>query len=148
MRSPRLPVVLLLLGTVACGQRSRSAAAGTPRRAADGPAIASSLDVRLDDAVTFALHVTNNADRRLEVRFPSGMTHDVVVLDAQEREVWRWSAGRLFTQALRNDVLDARETASYGAEWDSQAHHGTFTAVASLTSDNVPVQQRVRFTIP
>ncbi|ODT00632.1 MAG: hypothetical protein ABS52_18155 [Gemmatimonadetes bacterium SCN 70-22] len=110
--------------------------------------MASSFDVQLGSAVTFALHVTNNASKRLELTFPSGLTHDIVVMDTVGREVWRWSQGRLFTQTLQNKVLDTDETVSYSAEWTPQRAHGTYIAVASLKSENHPVEQRVRFSLP
>ncbi len=110
--------------------------------------IASSFDVRLDREVNFAFHVTNNAERRLELTFPSGQTYDIVVQDVVGREVWRWSEGRLFTQALQNHILESNETLSYEAAWNPSTAHGTFVAVASLRSENHPLEQRVRFSIP
>ena len=139
---------LLALTTAACGPRSRTAEPAARKRVAGGPPVASSLDVQLSDDVRFAFHVTNNATKRLELTFPSGLTHDLVVLDEGGREVWRWSEGRLFTQTLQNRVLDTNETVSYSAEWSPAERHGTFTAVAQLNSENYPIEQRVRFTLP
>jgi hypothetical protein len=149
--STRLVPLLLLAAAVAfaCGPRlhSKESAPGH-RRSADAPAIGASLDVTVKDRVDFALRVTNNADKRLELNFPSGQTHDIVVLDQAGQEVWRWSQGRMFTQALQNRVLASDETLSYKASWSSEAKHGTFVAVASLRSENHPIEQRVRFTLP
>ena len=41
----------------------------------------------------------------VELDFPDGQTHDFVVLDAAGSEVWRWSDGRMFTQAHAEQVL-------------------------------------------
>lgn len=139
---------LLAVSTTACGPRSRTAEPAARKRVAGGPPVASSLDVQLDEGVRFAFHVTNNAAKRLELTFPSGLTHDLVILDDVGREVWRWSEGRMFTQTLQNHVLDTNETVSYAAEWAPEAQHGTFTAVARLNSENYPIEQRVRFTLP
>jgi len=141
-----LVLALAMLG-MACGPRSRSAEPAARSRAASGPPVASSLDVQLSDEVRFAMHITNNASRRLELTFPSGLTHDVVVLDEVGREVWRWSSGRMFTQTLQNRVLDSNETVSYAVAWNPEHQRGTFTAVASLNSENYPVEQRVQFTL-
>ncbi|MFN8665785.1 MAG: BsuPI-related putative proteinase inhibitor [Gemmatimonadaceae bacterium] len=151
MQSRSLVVALLsLLATsaTACGPRSHAAEPAARKRVAGGPPIASSLDVQLRDAVSFAFHVTNNATKRLELTFPNGLTHDLVILDDAGREVWRWSEGRMFTQTLQNHVLETNETVSYAAEWSPAEHHGAFTAVARLNSENYPVEQRVRFTLP
>ena len=113
-----------------------------------GPAIASSLDVSVKDGVGFVFHVTNNSPKAIELTFPSGQTHDFSVVDSAGREVWRWSGDRMFTQALRNAVLEAGETKTYDGQWDAAGRRGTFTAVATLKSTNHPVETRVEFTVP
>jgi len=109
--------------------------------------IASSLDVKVGESVRFSFHVTNSSAKRVELRFPSGQTHDVVVLDPQGREVWRWSQGRMFTQSMQNKVLSASDTLTYTETWHPE-HGGTYTAVASLLSENYPSQQRAEFSLP
>jgi hypothetical protein len=149
--STRLIPLLLLAAAVAfaCGPRLYSKESGPVRKhSADSPAIGATLDVKVKDRVSFALRVTNNAEKRLELTFPSGQTHDIVVLDQAGHEVWRWSEGRMFTQALQNRLLATDETLSYQASWSPSANHGTFVAVASLRSENHPLEQRVQFTLP
>ncbi len=148
MRS-RFVVALLIIAALAyaCGPRSR---AGEPSRqdAVSGPPVASSLNVRIGPGVAFAFHITNNAPKRLEISFPSGQTHDIVVLDSLGREVWRWSEGKMFTQSLQNKVLEANETLTYEASWKPDARRGKYVAVAQLMSVNHPLEQRVDFDIP
>ncbi|MCC6770354.1 MAG: hypothetical protein IT360_03995 [Gemmatimonadaceae bacterium] len=138
----------VLLVATACGPRARATESAARQRLVDGPPVVSSFDVSTQGDVRFALHVTNNAGKRMELTFPSGLTHDIVVLDDLGREVWRWSEGRMFTQTLQNRILDASETVSYAAEWQPETAHGAFVAVASLRSENHPVEQRVRFVLP
>jgi hypothetical protein len=111
-----------------------------------GAAVASSLDVRVDDAVHFALRVRNDGDRKVELNFPSGMTHDIAVLDERGRQVWRWSDGRLFTAAYQNRVLRSDDTLSFSESWHAPAP-GNYTAVARLVSQNYPQEQRVTFAV-
>jgi len=117
------------------------------RRHAVRDTIGSSLEVKLGEDVKFSLHVTNSSSKRVELRFPSGQTHDLVVLDAQGREVWRWSRGRLFTQAMQNKVLGTSDTLTFTETWRPE-HGGTYTAVASLLSQNYPTQKRTEFSLP
>jgi hypothetical protein len=117
------------------------------RRHANGDTIASSLDVKVGEAVEFSFHVTNSSSKRVELRFPSGQTHEVVVLDPQGREVWRWSNGRMFTQAMQNKVLASSDTLTFTETWRPE-HPGTYTAVASLLSENYPSEQRAAFSLP
>jgi hypothetical protein len=91
--------------------------------------------------------VANDSRKRVELTFPDGRTHDFTVLDASGREVWRWSTGRLFTQAMQNRLLDANDSVVYDERW-SPPRAGRYTLVAQLHSENYPVQQRVEFSLP
>ena len=117
--------------------------------------LASTLDVavgRTKDArvadVRFALHVTNRADKNLELMFPSGQTHEFVVTDDTGHEVWRWSEGRMFTQALQSRLLAGAETASYEESWQPGTRTGRFTVVATLRSTSHTVLQTAEFVVP
>lgn len=121
--------------------------AAARRLAAGGDTVAASLDVTLGDEVTFKLHITNSSPKRVELRFPNGQTHDVAVFDAQGREVWRWSRGRMFTQAMQNKILGASDTLTFSESWRPE-RAGAYTAVASLLSENYPAEQRVGFSLP
>jgi hypothetical protein len=145
----RLVTVLVFVAALiyACGPRSHSSES-TGNRTVDGPPIVTALDVTVKNGVSFALHVTNNATRRIELTFPSGQTHDIVVLDSIGREVWRWSEGRMFTQALQNRVIESSETLTYEATWKALPPAGNYVVVAQLMSENQPVEQRAEFSIP
>ena len=112
-----------------------------------GDTIAATLDIKVGQDVTFAFHVTNSSSKRVELRFPNGQTHDVVVLDPQGREVWRWSHGRMFTQSMQNKILGASDTLTFTETWRPE-HAGTYTAVASLLSENYPTEERAGFSLP
>lgn len=98
--------------------------------------------------VKFALQVTNLAIHAVEVNFPDGQTHEFVVLDTLGHEVWRSSAGKMFTQALQNRNVDANQTLSFRESWDPHGRRGRYTALASLRSSNHPVEERVEFVLP
>ena len=82
--------------------------------------------------MSFALEY-KNAGKMTELRFANGKTHDFVVLDERDREVWRWSAGRLFTQSLKTKQLKRGDALRYEAKWDSAAP-GNYRVIASLNS--------------
>jgi hypothetical protein len=124
--------------------RDSTTQASTTQGESLSPALAVAVGGRND--VKLALHVINNGKRRIEVRFPDARTHDFVVMDSTGREVWRWSEGRLFTQALQNRVVDSRETLTFDASW-RPAHVGRYTAVAVLSSTNHPLRARADFRI-
>lgn len=135
----------------ACGPRSPSPLAAAKPRASQSKAGKGVVShVKVDTArgdVRFAIEVNNDSRKRVELNFPSGRTHDFVVLDAAGKEVWRWSAGRMFTQAMQNRLLDANDSVVYAERWSPPAP-GQYTLVAQLHSDNYPVQQQVAFSLP
>jgi hypothetical protein len=147
----------------ACGPRAHSEAASTASLASaapvvqqgvthtrnDGAPIASRLDVKVErDAVQFALHLTNQSKKHIELFFPSGQTHEFVVVDSVGREIWRWSTSRLFTQAVQNRLLNSSESIRYDEQWRHPALRGKYMVIATLNSTNFPVQERAEFVIP
>lgn len=105
------------------------------------------FDVTVDDEIHFALHVTNNTDKLTELRFPNGQTHDFAVFDSAGAQVWRWSDGRMFTQALKARMLRSHKTVSFENDWEAGDMYGTFTAVATLNVENQTIEKKVTFTI-
>ena len=136
----------------ACGPRASTGdsagamRASRARNATNGPALVSTLDVHVKDGVAMAFRVVNAGTKRLEVNFPSGQTHEVVVVDSLGREVFRWSKGRMFTQSLQNKVLHESDTLDYDAVW-RDAPAGKYTAIATLASENFPMEQRAEFVV-
>jgi hypothetical protein len=137
----------------ACGPRASTGdSAGAIRTsrarssAPNGPALVSTLNVVVKNGVAMDFHVMNAGTKRLEVNFPSGQTHEVVVVDSLGRVVFRWSKGRMFTQSLQNKVLHASDTLDYDAVWQN-APAGKYTAIATLASENFPMEQRAEFVV-
>lgn len=167
----RLMIPLLCTGALAlaCGPRSQpdatvantshaalaqqhATAPRTPQRARlarrDGELVPSLAVNATGRTIHFALAVENAGSKTLEMHFPDGQTHDIVLLDAAGREVWRWAEGRMFTQAHRTKPLSSGDTLRVEEQLDASQLHGRFTAVAVLRSTNYPVEQRVSFDLP
>jgi len=145
----RVSFVMLVIAVLAfaCTRSRTSESLGTTKTPhKKGAAVASSLDVHVGDGVRFSLHVMNEGDKKVELNFPSGMTHDIAVLDERGRQVWRWSDGRLFTAAYQNKVLRSDDTLSFSESWNAPAP-GRYTAVVRLVSQNYPQEQRVAFAV-
>jgi hypothetical protein len=142
-----VPVLAAAVLMFACGPRTPSPVAGVRPPVGGQKGVTS--HVMVDTArgvVRFAIEVANDSRKRVELNFPDGRTHDFVVLNEAGREVWRWSAGRLFTQAMQNRLLDVNDSVVYDERW-SPPSPGHYTLVASLRSENYPVQQRVEFAL-
>jgi hypothetical protein len=169
--SSRFLIPVLCVGAVvyACGPRTRSdagvkkdsaslaqvASAPTAKRSASKskadtkPSFAARLVVNGDSSeVRLAFHVTNTSTKRVEVNFPTGQIYDFVIVDSIGREVWHWGNGRMFTQTLRNRLLDGGEAINVNETWKSAAlAPGRYVARGVLTSENYPMSTTTEFVI-
>ncbi len=144
----RLIIPLLCAATVAFARGTTNHKETLAASSANGNSkseLTSSFSVNSNHGVEFKLDVRNNTKKMIELRFADGQTHDFVVQDASGKEVWRWSADRMFTQALQNKLVKASETATFSEDWDAKDMHGKFTAIATLRSNNHPIEERVDF---
>jgi intracellular proteinase inhibitor BsuPI len=134
------------------GVKQQGRAARTaPRRgrhSMDGKLVPSLNVVRVGEQVRFTFNVANAGTRRVEVKFPSGQTHDIVVLDSVGRELWRWAEGRMFTEARQYRAIGGGDSLVLEDGWDRPAASGKLVAVALLKSTNYPIEHRVEFTLP
>lgn len=150
----RLILTLCSIGAlaVACGPRTQNPEANTsvPVKATSASsstnALVTTVDADVSSDVRFAFHVRNNSKKKIELLFPNGQTHDIAVLDSTGREVWRWSKGRMFTQALQTKLLAHGQTLSYEERWENPPA-GTYTVIGRLNSDSHPIEQRGEFTV-
>ena len=163
-----VPLLCAAAIAFACAPRPRATAEGTTvtnvslSKAAPAPVVKaekpdtvhplkSSLDVtRRDGKATFALTLANKGKKAIEVAYPSGQTHDFVVMDANGRELWRWSEDRMFTQAMQTKVLQKGDETTYTETWTpTAAQRGTtLTVVATLNSTSHAVSERAEFLVP
>lgn len=139
----RTSLALALAAVAAC------AAAGVPAAGGETGPLVSSLQVETSsDSVRFVLQVTNASDAPVELEFPSGQSFDFVVARGGA-ELWRWSADRMFTQAIRNETLAPGETRTYEAAWRPPAGTaGELVARGFLATRGAPAEQRARFRLP
>jgi hypothetical protein len=145
----KITFALLSIGVLAfaCGRpRSADSLANVRVKSSHGPALTPLLNVSTRDGVRFDFTVSNTGNKKLEVNFPSGQTHDLIVLDSLGREVWRWSEKRVFTAALQNKVMREHDTLSFADEW-TDAAPGRYTAIAKLASANYPMERRADFVV-
>ena len=108
-------------------------------------ALTSTFTVNASNGVEFTLDVRNNTKRMLELRFPTGKTHDFIVQDESGKEVWRWSKSRMFTQGMQNKLVKSKDVAVFSEGWKAENMHGKFVALALLPSGNHPIEERVEF---
>lgn len=148
MRTSPLRAFFLLLAALAACQ-PYAAVQTPPEPSGTGPLVSSLQVEPAADSVRFVLRVTNAGSAPVELHFVSGQTHDFLVRDG-ERELWRWSAGMGFIQALRSETLAPGETRDFAESWrpDASARGRALVAVGRLASRSHPLERTVEFRVP
>jgi hypothetical protein len=79
----------------------------------------------------------NPSEQAVKLAFSSGRTHDAVVVDRDGRELWRWSNGRMFTQALSGMQLAPGSESSFELVCDPSAEGGAPLPAGRYTAAGV-----------
>lgn len=144
----------MLLAVLASGcDRSRSDASASVDTALADDSVAVTLEapasVRAGAAVPFRVILGNVTDRQVVIyTLGREVTFDIAVAGPDGTEVWR----RLGESSLQ-DILAVRTLAPHErivleTEWTGPRRVGTYTAVASVLTDDAPLKSRsIRFTI-
>src|SRR2546430_14749471 len=155
----RLLITLLCAGAVAlaCGSLSRNDATTAQKKSSiirhvskrpskDTAKVNSNFAVKIEPhALHFALNLTNQSKKHVELAFPNGQQYDFAVLDSMGREVYRWGNGRMFTQSVQNKLIDGGKTMTIDERAETTLPHGKYVAVATLRSSNFPMKQSSAF---
>jgi hypothetical protein len=142
------PLLVLVVTLGACDRGGRSGSGGAVSYSENGLALTVSFEepLRTGHPVTWHLEVENRGHDALTLRFSSGKDGDVALVQGG-REVYRWSAGRLFSQALREVPLGAGARHTFRLEDRGlTVPAGAYEVVGELTSDPtlLPVRRPVR----
>jgi hypothetical protein len=105
----------------------------------------STLAVAVDDGVTFTYRIRNGGDESVTLSFPTSQRAEVEVFEDDEL-AWRWSDGRLFAQALGEEVLAPGGSFVVEVAWEDP-DSGSYTAVAALASNAVDAEARAAFEV-
>lgn len=120
--APRLILVASLLGTPAGGCAAQEKAVPKPefetRIELKNPSGVAAREFPAGAAISFVVTIKNQASAARTLTLPTGQTHDVVVMDAGHKEVWRYSRGRMFAQVIVDLTLKPGESRSYTTTWD------------------------------
>lgn len=94
------------------------------------------LKVDANDEVDCHFQVENTGMEPVDVTFRSGKRTDVAIYDVETDDlVWRWSDGRLFTQALETVSVFPDETLERVHTWKTPTA-GEYVAVGTLEADD------------
>lgn len=95
--------------------------------------------------VAFTLAVTNGGTDSVELTFRDAGRADFAVL-AGDREVWRWSDGRMVAQVVESVTLAPGEDLSVDAAWPDPTP-GEYTAIGELLARDRDCRARTEFQV-
>lgn len=89
------------------------------------------------EEVKFELTIKNNQELPLYFEFPSSQYYEITVTDASGHEVYRYSKGRFFLQALQTITIEHGQTYRKVENWDYKVNGkrvpaGKYTVTAAL----------------
>jgi hypothetical protein len=145
-------VVLLAVLASGCG-RGRSEASASVDTALVDDSVSLTLEapasIQAGAAVPFRVVLGNVTDRQV-VLYTLGreVTYDIAVSGPDGAEVWRRLGESALQDILAVRTLGPRERIVLETEWSGPRRAGTYTAVASVLTDDTPIRSRsIRFTI-
>lgn len=92
------------------------------------------LDAEIDGDARFSFRVVNTGTTAITLTFSSGKRADIVVENESGETVWRWSDGRMFTQAITRATLEPGEQIEESFTW-SDPPPGRYVATGTLEAD-------------
>lgn len=92
------------------------------------------------EPITLRHCVFNRTGEAIGLYFRDAQRFDFVLADEKDSEVWRWSAGRIFSQVLGEEQLGpGREELVYSATCEAKLSPGTYTLTGTLVAQNKPI---------
>ncbi|WP_138420483.1 BsuPI-related putative proteinase inhibitor [Aquibacillus sediminis] len=70
------------------------------------------------DQAKFVLELENTNEEDVDLLMPSGKKYEIVVTNDEGEEVYRYSEGKMFTQALETVTIPADDKVAWEEEWD------------------------------
>jgi hypothetical protein len=115
-----------------------------------------------NESVGFELLIKNNGETPLNFEFPTSQYYEITVTDPLGNEVYRYSKGRFFLQALQTIKIEPQQTYRKVENWDYKVNGkrvpaGEYTVTATLLprklndkplSDNQTLVSTMKFTLP
>ena len=115
-----------------------------------------------NERVEFELLIKNNEETPLHFEFPTSQYYEITVTDQTGQEVYRYSKGRFFLQALQTIRIDPHQTFRKVESWNYKVNGkrvpaGQYTVTATLLSRKLnekpisnkqTIVSKKKFTVP
>lgn len=97
------------------------------------------------NSVQFVIKLFNNTDSGKNIEFRSSQKYEIYVMNSQGKEVYRYSRGRMFTQAIETMHLPSGESRTWKETWDyisggKRVEPGEYRVVVNLVGKTEDVK--------
>ncbi|MDR0136425.1 BsuPI-related putative proteinase inhibitor [Metabacillus idriensis] len=150
-------IMLGLLFLVGCGQTAeKKDEAEEVSGDVETKGVQLSVDAKADDGIVqINMTVKNQTDEEKNFEFSSGQKYEIIITDPNGAEVYKYSKGRMFTQALQYMTLPPGESQTYQETCDMksagtklEAGEYTVTVMFAGKAEGVKrLEQKQKFTI-
>ena len=134
----RLVALVGLVALAACGSGQDPALDGDVATEGLTLAIDGLGELVAGEPVTWRLTVTNATDEGVTLGFASGQQGDVALVGDDGTEVYRWSDGMMFSQALAEAPLEVGGEITFELAGTLDVEPGAYLLTASVPSDPAP----------
>ena len=86
------------------------------------------------DRITMSLFITNNSLEPVVLDYTSGQRYDFALLDSNKNVLYRWSADKLFIQALSSMTIAPGESIGYSDELSGEAYISIKDKISFMTA--------------
>lgn len=113
------------------------------------------------EKVTFDFSLKNNGEKGVNLNFSSGQQYEIIVKNEQDEEVYRYSKGKSFTDAVVSEEIKPSDELTFASSWNydqagERVQPGTYSAEITLlpmklngqTIEAKPFQVEKAFDIP
>ncbi|KGP90744.1 sporulation protein [Pontibacillus chungwhensis BH030062] len=113
------------------------------------------------EKVTFDFSLKNNGEKDVNLHFSSGQQYEIIVKNAKGEEVYRYSEGKSFTQAVVSEEIKPSKELTFTSSWNydqdgERVQPGTYSAEVTVlpmkmngqTIEAKPFQVEKAFEIP
>ena len=140
MRTAYLPViamgcvVVVLLITASAGSRAWAVESSPPTQGFGAGLATDSPVYRPGQPILITFEVFNHTSVPVRLDFNSGQRYDFVIEDNGGNEIWRWSAGKMFTMAMGQEELGpGNSRLIYEIEYAARLKPGQYKVIGILT---------------
>jgi hypothetical protein len=99
------------------------------------------------EPIVLTIAVVNRGPEPATLQFPTAQRYDVVIRNADQVDVWRWSDGQMFAQVLGEEMLPARGALRYRITVRHRFPSGRYTAVATIPAEGEPISASLEIAV-